>query len=239
MNAAAVKQELESLDDVALVKRITHHDMHAFEVLMRRYNRLLYRTARGILRDDHEAEDCVQETYLHAYQRLGSFRHEARLSTWLVRIAVNEALQKLRKRRPESVHVPLDNVIDLDAHLAPVASMGSAPRQPDADLLRTQWRSLMEEKIDRLPETFRVVFMLRAVEELSVEETASCLQIPVATVRTRFFRARGLLREAIAREFDRAMEDVFEFMGERCDRIVANVLQRIGQEAGSGPAADC
>jgi RNA polymerase sigma-70 factor (ECF subfamily) len=225
MFSVAAKRELEKLDDADLLARVAQRDLHAFEALMRRHNRLLFRTARGILRDDHESEDCVQEAYLLAYQHIASFRDESRLSTWLVRITANRALDRLRKRRRERNHVPLDNVIDLET-LAP-ALHSDTSTQPDANLLRTQWRALLEDKIDRLPDAFRLVFILRAVEEMTVEEAAECLQIPPATVRTRFFRARGLLRESIASELDMAMDDVFEFMGERCDRIVDNVLRTV------------
>jgi RNA polymerase sigma-70 factor, ECF subfamily len=210
--------------DSELARRIVGRDTSAFEVLMRRHNRLLYRTARGILRDDHEAEDCVQEAYLQAYRAMGSFREEAKLSTWLVRIVINQALEKLRRRKREEGTVALDNVVDLEQHLD---TMMSEPERPDAAASRHELRKLLESKIDLLPDSFRTVFILRALEELSVEETALCLGVPEATVRSRFFRARSQLREAIARDVDLAAEEAFSFDGARCDRIVAAVLERI------------
>lgn len=189
---------------------------------MRRHNRLLFRTARGILKSDVEAEDALQEAYLRAWRALHSFRAESTLSTWLVRIVINEALGRLRQR---SAHViPLHAALD-NAGREPEAWLEGDPDQrPDRIATRSQLRRLMEARIDLLPDAFRTVFMLRAVEELNVEEVAVALDIPEATVRSRFFRARGLLREGLARDVDVALGDAFTFDGERCDRIVASVL---------------
>ncbi|MEO6748890.1 MAG: RNA polymerase sigma factor [Casimicrobiaceae bacterium] len=200
---------------------------------MRKHNRLLYRTARSIVRNDDDAEDCVQEAFLHAWRHRAQFRGEAAPSTWLMRIVINEALQKLRRGKGEAGTLAIDNVVDLDSHLEGSVHHPSRLASPDTVTLRNELCALLERKIDDLPAAFRTVFMLRAIEEMSVEETAACLDIPEATVRTRLFRARSLLREAVASDVDVAMATAFEFMGERCDRIVANVLQRIG-EAESG-----
>ncbi|TMH72598.1 MAG: RNA polymerase sigma factor [Betaproteobacteria bacterium] len=202
----------------------TKVDARAFGRIMREHNRMLFRTARAILRDDAEAEDALQEAYVQAYHALPSFRGEAKLSTWLARIVANEALMRLRKqtRRAEIVPIQpatgheLEHVTDTDMHNA-----------PDASAERKEMRLALESQIDALPDNYRAVFMLRAVEELSVEETAAVLEIPPATVRTRFFRARSLLREALAQKIDLAYEDAFSFAGSRCDRIVARVLERI------------
>lgn len=227
MTQAALIVPTESCSDSELSSRIVNRDKRAFEVLMRRHNRLLYRTARGILGNDQEAEDCVQEAYLSAYRSMQSFRAEARLSTWLVRIVINQALEKMRKRKSEDSNVSLDNVVELDMRIDMQSGLVNCPEQPEGAAMRAELRSLLESKIDTLPTAFRTVFILRALEEMTVEETAVCLGIPEATVRTRFFRARGLLREAIARDIDVAVEDAFAFEGARCDRIVASVLDRI------------
>ena len=207
---AAIRESLEGLGDPELVEGILAGDMRAMETMMRRHNRALYRTARAILRDDAEAEDAVQEAYLHAYRSLASFRGESKLSTWLVRIAANEALMRRRRSIRSAEVVPLD----------PATPAENAHGDP-------MLRRILEERIDGLPDDYRAVFVLRALEELTVGETAAALGIPEATVRTRYFRARGLLRESLARDVDRTLEEAFAFAGERCDRIVARVLERI------------
>lgn len=225
MNPATRPEAAERLTDSDLVDRTRAGDMRAFEALMRRYNRTLYRTARAILRDDAEAEDAVQEAYIRAYAALGGFRGESKLSTWLVRIAANEALMRRRKNARSAVVVPMDGAAEERWEEAMSEEAG-----PERNALGGEMRRLLEERIDALPDDYRAVFMLRAVEELSVEEAATALGIPEATVRTRHFRARALLRESLARDIDRSLEEVFGFAGERCDRIVARVLERISTE---------
>ncbi|MBC5766052.1 RNA polymerase sigma factor [Ramlibacter albus] len=201
-----------------------------FEPLMRRHNRRLYRVARSLLRNDAEAEDALQEAYLHAFRSLADFRGDAQLATWLTRIVVNECMTRLRKSARRDNIVP---IVSADARTAdgeeamPETPSGIDEDTPDRAVQRAQLRQLLERRIDELPQDFRAVFVMRAVEELSVEETAACLGIAEATVRTRLFRARGMLRERIAQEIDMAERDAFGFDGERCDRIVARVLERL------------
>jgi RNA polymerase sigma-70 factor, ECF subfamily len=215
------------LSDLALVQRTMRGDDKAFEIIMRRNNRALYRAARSILQDDAEAEDAVQEAYLRAYRALDSFHGESKLTTWLTRIVINEALQKMRKRKQEMGTISLENVVNLEMHLDTANEGKASPEDPETAAMRAQTRKLLEHKIDQLPSAFRTVFILRALEEMSVEETASCIGITEATVRTRFFRAKSLLRESLAKEIDVVFEDAFAFAGERCDRIVSTVLERI------------
>jgi RNA polymerase sigma-70 factor (ECF subfamily) len=212
----ATLEDAARLGDPELIERTRAGDMRALEALMRRHNRTLYRTARAILRDDAEAEDAVQEAYLRAYRALDSFRGESKFSTWLVRIAANEALMRRRRNVRAAEVVPLDGTIEIEG------TIESGDEQGDHML-----RRLLEKRIDALPDGYRSVFVLRALEELTVEETSAALGIPEPTVRTRYFRARGLLRESLARDVDRTLEDAFAFAGERCDRIVARVMQRI------------
>jgi RNA polymerase sigma-70 factor (ECF subfamily) len=214
--------------DAQLAARVAQGDHGAFEALMRRHNRALFRTARAILRDDAEAEDALQEAYLQAYRTLGSFRGEARLSTWLARVVANEALMRLRKQVRRSAIVPLQPGVAVE-EINQIAET-SMDKEPETSARRAEVRKLLEQRIDALPGAYRAVFMLRAVEEYSVEETAAILQIPEATVRSRFFRARSLLREGLASEVDLACEDAFGFAGERCDRVVASVLARLASE---------
>ena len=205
-------------------------DAGAFALIMRRHNRLLFRTARSILKDDTETEDALQESYLRAWRGLAAFRADAKLSTWLVRIVVNESLGRLRRLgRLGAQVIPLDAASATDAE--DVLMTDTMPQndseQPERLAMRAEVRRMIEARIDTLPDAFRTVFMLRAVEELSVEEVAVALEIPEATVRTRFFRARSLLREGLSRDVDFAIDDAFSFAGVRCDRIVAHVLNRI------------
>ena len=214
-------------DDTEIVQRILKHDHDAFESLMRRHNTRLFRVARAILKDDAEAEDALQDGYLDAYKHLADFRGASQLGTWLVRIVANHALMRLRKQKRERVVVPFEAP---DAASRPGAENDIADpyaESPKDSTLRAEIRRILERRIDELPVTFRTVFVLREVEGLSVEETAECLGVPAATVRTRLFRARGLLREALARDIDMAAADVFAFAGARCDRIVAGVLARL------------
>ena len=208
--------------DTELASRAAAGDAAAFEAIMRRHNRLLFRTARSILKSDPEAEDALQDAYLRAWRALGSFRAEARLSTWLVRIVANEALGRLRRKGADIV--PLEAAMTSPDPAIQAALADAPDDRPDSFAMRAQLRQLLEARIDLLPDAFRTVFMLRAVEELSVEEVAEVLQIPEATVRTRFFRARSLLREGLASAIDVTLADAFAFDGARCDRIVAGVL---------------
>jgi len=215
----------EHASDPELAARAANGDEQAFETIMRRHNRLLFRTARSILKSDAETEDALQDAYLRAWRALASFRADAKLSTWLVRIVINEALGRMRRRG--ALVIPLDTATD-PADPASEAWMEDDPdREPERIAMRAELRRLMETRIDLLPDAYRSVFVLRAVEELSVEEVAAALDLPQATVRTRFFRARGLLREGLSRDVDVAIGDAFSFAGERCDRIVANVLARL------------
>ena len=217
----------DNLSDAALAGRIAARDQDAFAILMRRHNQRLFRTARSILHNDAEAEDAVQETYLQAYRSIGTFRADATLATWLTRIAVNQSLGRLRRagRRAQitSLYVGEENYHDLDeADMKP-----STAESPEGSAMRAQARAMLESSIDALPEQFRTVFVMRAIEEMSGEEVALCLDIPEATVRSRFFRARSQLRSALLDHVDSAFGDVFSFDGARCDRIVANVLERL------------
>ncbi|KAA0217697.1 MAG: RNA polymerase sigma factor [Lautropia sp.] len=226
---ATVTRQTPEADLVALAAA---GDGAAFELLMRRHNQLLFRTARSILKNDAEAEDAVQEGYLRAWRALGEFRTESRLSTWLVRIVANEALGRLRRTGAQVI--PLEAAMSSPEPETQAAFTDTPQRGPEHSALRSQVRTLLESRIDLLPEACRTVFMLRAVEEMSVEEVAQALDIPEATVRTRFFRARSLLREGLAGEMDGAIGEVFAFDGARCDRIVANVLARARSEGLSG-----
>ncbi len=215
-----------STNDAELVSRIAQADHGAFETLMRRHNGKLFRVARSILRDDTEAEDALQDAYLDAYRHMGDFRGGSHLGTWLTRIVINQALMRLRKQKRDRVVVAFGNRDATEPHQTEADVADDKSESPSSATLRAEVRRMLERRIDELPLAFRTVFVMREVEDMTVEETADCLGIPATTVRTRLFRARGMLREALARDMDNATVDVFGFAGARCDRIVAAVLVR-------------
>jgi RNA polymerase sigma-70 factor (ECF subfamily) len=227
------------LADVDLIGQVIAGDHFAFRTLMQRHNQLLYRTVRSIVKNEAEAEDAVQEAWLRAYRSLHEFRGESRLATWLVRIAVNEALGRLRGVARRAEVIPLDTTVDSATFAGEPNMQMPETERPDRLAERAELRRVLEAHIDELPESFRSVFVLRAVEEMSVEEVAAVLGIPESTVRTRHFRARSMLREGLAREVDVALTDAFSFAGERCDRIIAGVFERLGrQRAADRPASE-
>ncbi len=230
MNAAPNQVQDPRTPDAALARRIASGDHGAFVVLMRRHNQVLFRTARSILRNDEDAEDAVQDAYLLAYRAMGTFRAEAKLSTWLVRIVVNEALGRARRIRRRAEVIPMDGNTEAGTQAMENIVSDDLSAQPERSAASAQARRLIEARIDELPEAFRTVFVLRALEEMSVEEVAASLGIAEATVRTRYFRAKSLLRASLSREIDHAFDEAFAFAGERCDRIVEGVLARLQSE---------
>jgi RNA polymerase sigma-70 factor, ECF subfamily len=212
-------------DDDTLLALARRKDPAACEALMRRHNRRLFRIVRAVLGDDSEAEDAVQDTYIRAFAALDTFAGQSRLDTWLTAIALNEARGRLRRRRDLA---SLADIAETELSDAMHKHLSIPPADdPEQLLARAEMRLLLERAIDELPPHFRGVFVLRAVEQLSVRETAEALGIPEETVKTRFHRARLLLRRSLGEVVRDAMFDVFAFDGERCDRIVAAVLKRI------------
>jgi len=219
--------DLDALGDVELVRLARERDSGAFRVIMRRHNRRLYRVARAVTGDDAEAEDVVQEAYFRAFANLGNFRGDSSLATWLTRIALNEALGRLRRQR-STVELPmLDAESQDDTHVIPFPLMASNC-DPERAVAQREIRILMERAIDALPEVFRIVFVMREIEDLSIEETAGFLNLPQATVKTRLHRARRLLRRALDEQLAPALADAFPFDGMRCTRIADSVLERLG-----------
>jgi len=211
-------------DELTLAQRIAHGDRAAFEVLMRRYNRRLYRLARAALRDDTEAKDALQDAYLCAYRSMGQFRGAAALSTWLSRLVLNEcAARRRRCMRRENI-VPM---VSTDPGAVVYTHVPDSGEPPEHCTARAQMRRVLERKVGELPEILRLVFVLRSIEELSVEEIADTLSITQDTVRSRHFRAKGMLRESLAKEIDLAEGDIFDFGGAHCDTVVACVLARL------------
>jgi RNA polymerase sigma factor (sigma-70 family) len=223
--------------DADLVARANGGDEAAFEAIMRQHNRLLFRSARGIVADDAEAQDVVQETYLKAFSALQTFRGDCALGSWLARIAIRVALDQQRKNgrivsldeRPGiDTPTPMETLMERNA---------PATETPDSYAERAQLRATLQRAIDSLPPIYRSVFILRAVEEMSVEDAASCLHVSTDVVKTRYLRARALLRDALGAQLEAHTQHVYAFAGARCDAVVAHVLaelQRRGRIRGSG-----
>ncbi|MGH9464600.1 MAG: RNA polymerase sigma factor [Thermoanaerobaculia bacterium] len=206
-----------ALADEEVVERVLAGETELFEVLMRRYNQRLYRVARGFVTDAAEAEDVAQEAYVSAFRKLGSFRGEARFSTWLTRIAVYEAMARCRKGER---FVRLDESGTFET---PAATAG-----PEAEAENHELQGFLREAVDSLPDSLRPVFVLREVEGLSSEETAAALGLSPANVRVRLHRAKGHLRQQLDESMGREACRLYRFDGARCDRLVAAVFARIG-----------
>jgi RNA polymerase sigma-70 factor (ECF subfamily) len=220
------RQVLEQLPDHQIVARVLADDSGLFELIMRRYNRRLFRIARGILGDDAEAEDAVQDAYIRAYRKLGQFRGPGGFGGWLCQIASNEALMR-RRRRVRLAAAPLSALDEPSNQEAAMIDPHTPAANPEAALHEDQLRRLLEQAIDGLPDVYRSAFVLREVEQLSVAETARCLGVEPATVKTRVHRARRLLQENLSAELLAALGGAFSFDGVRCDRLVARVFQRL------------
>jgi len=212
-------------DDTELVRRAMARDGAAVRAIMQANNRRLYRLARGILRNDGEAEDVVQETYVRAFTHLESFRGDSSLATWLARIAMNEALGRLRRQRPN---------VDID-RLAPGAleaqiiqfPLSATVDDPEKSMAQREIQHVVEHAIDELPEAFRVVFITRVIEGMNVEETAEILDIKPETVKTRLHRARAMLRDNVEKKIGPVLMEAFPFAGRRCERLTDAVLKRL------------
>jgi RNA polymerase sigma-70 factor (ECF subfamily) len=222
MTAAERALDLAALPEADLVALARQGRREAFRVLIQRGNQRLFRIARSVMRDDAEAEDVLQEAYTRAFAAFEGFRGEAGVMTWLTRIVLNEAHGRLRRRRP---------TVDIDT-LADTAEVirfpgGPEPSDPERDAARAEARRLLERAVDALPEPFRVVFILREIEECSIEETAAALGIRPETVKTRLHRARRQLRDELDAALSSAVTGAFPFLGRRCERITERTLARL------------
>jgi RNA polymerase sigma-70 factor, ECF subfamily len=210
-----------------LVERIRQGDERAIRIMVQQHNRRLFRIARAIVKNDAEAEDVVQETYVRAFTSLGSFRGESALLTWLTRIALNEALGRLRRSRPALPLDELSSAGDMDGARLIMFPTAQLPKSPEAELARSQVRDLLEHAVDELPESFRIVLILRDIEEMSIEETAALLMIKPETVKTRLYRARKLMRTALSKRLPEAFTELFPFDGRRCANMADRVIGRM------------
>jgi RNA polymerase sigma-70 factor, ECF subfamily len=209
-----------------LLARARRGDEATLRSIVQQNNRRLFRLVRSIVRDEHEAEDVVQESYVRAFTHLSEFRGESSLSTWLTRIALNEAYGRLRRRRAS---VNVENIEAAGANEAQIIPFPLASSQPDPErsMAQQQINRILERAIDALPEPFRLVLVARLIEEMSIEETAELLQLRPQTVKTRLHRARALLRGDLERQIGPMLTEVFPFDGMRCQRMADAVIARL------------
>jgi RNA polymerase sigma factor (sigma-70 family) len=217
--------DYSALTEAQIVQGAQGGDGEAFRAIMQRHNQRLFRVARGLMRDDVEAEDVLQEAYVRAFAHIGAFRGEAAIATWLTRIVINEAKGRLRSRKPTVELEAVETAQEAGAQLINFPGRGAS--DPEADVATAQIRRLLEGAVDQLPELFRVVFILRDVEGLSIEETAAQLGVKAETVKTRLHRARRLLRQALHAQLETVLTGAFPFLGARCERITQAVLRRL------------
>jgi RNA polymerase sigma-70 factor (ECF subfamily) len=218
---------IAAVSERELIRRAKARDEAAVRAIVKANNRRLFRIARGILRNDAEAEDVVQETYIRALTHLEGFRGDSSLSTWLSRIAMNDAMGRLRGKRPS---LDWDSLSEnrLEAEIIPFPAASS---DPEKSMAQRQIQEVVEHAIDQLPEAFRLVFIARVMEEMTVEETAELLSLKPETVKTRLHRARALLRQNVEKEIGPVILEAFPFAGRRCERLTEAVLSRLGFSA--------
>jgi RNA polymerase sigma-70 factor (ECF subfamily) len=218
MTSALATTLREHNTDEEIVRRIVGGDAALFEILMRRHNQRIYRAVRAVLRADDDAEDVMQQAYLNAYQHLHQFAGDAQFSTWLTRIAVNEALGRRRKRT---------RARDQGTAEVDISLVESNTPDPEQEASNSELRDVMEREVAALPDAFRVVVVMRDVEGLSTAETATCLGISEDLVKQRLHRARAMLRENLYQRVGVTLASLFAFGNARCDRVVAAVMARI------------
>lgn len=208
------------MEDGEVIRRVVAGEKGLYEILMRRHNQTLYRAVRGYLRNEADVQDAMQEAYLKAYAKLGQFKGEASFSTWLVRIGINEALQQLRRERTMHLHA------DPDVRMEQLRKLpDNGQMNPEQRTIQAEHRKLLEQAIDRLPQGYRAVYMLREVEGMGVAEVAQCMDLTESNVKVRLHRAKDMLKEAIWKHH--ADAPAFEFGNAHCDRLVEAVMARI------------
>jgi len=221
--------DVNGLADSKLVAGVLNRNEISVRALIQKYNRRLYRIARSVIGDDAEAEDVLQEAYMRAFSSLGSYRGDANLATWLTRIVLNEALQRLRYRKSH----PFEGLSELrEAEIIAFPLRTSSP-DPEVSMAQREICALVERAIDGLPQEFRTVLIARTIEGMSIEETADALRIRAETVKTRLHRARQMLRAALDEHLETQFGQVFPFDGARCNRIADAVVARLGLRDGN------
>lgn len=222
------------LDDRLLARDFGAGDAEAVRTVTMNNNQRLFRVAWSILRSRAEAEDVVQNVYLRAYTEIASYQGRSSLSTWLTRIAINEALERRRRALRQRERLNAESVVILQEYREKLMKGSSSQMEPESELARRQIRLLLEKAIGRLPAKFRTVFILREIEQLSVENVADLLGIPEATVKTRCLRARSRIRKELAPELRQTLEGTFPFAGADCEALTARVLKQLQEQGEQG-----
>jgi RNA polymerase sigma-70 factor, ECF subfamily len=221
-----VATQPKPLSDEEVVVRVLAGETAMFEIVMRRHNQRIYRVARAILRNDGEAEDVMQDAYVRAYEHLHQFAGRAKFSTWLTRIAVHEALARQRRsKRYEEVGPTSEREGD------PMDRFASLTPNPEQQMSNSELRRLLEQAVEKLPDAYRAVFMLREVEDMSTTDAAYALEITEENVKVRLHRARALLRKSLFAVAGTESREAFNFNAVGCDRVVKNVFERIQKRA--------
>src|SRR5215813_8765144 len=218
-----VTEECRTLSDQDVVSRVRGGETGLYELLMRRYNQRLFRVIRSVVTSDSEAEDVLQEAWVRAFEHLDQFEGRASFATWVTRIAFHEALARTRKSKRWT---PLEN--PGGEIMAEADHRQTTTETPEMQAMRGELGRLLHAAVDALPEAYRAVFVLREVEQLSTSETAECLELSEEAVKTRLHRSRALLRRELENRLGPAIAEAYAFLGTRCDRVVARVLERIG-----------
>jgi RNA polymerase sigma-70 factor (ECF subfamily) len=229
METTGILERSKALTDEEIIARVQAGERALYEIIMRRYNQRLYRVARAILHDNAEAEDVMQDAYVRAYTHLDQFAGRSAFSTWLTRIAVHEALTRLRSRNRH----PQVDVTEYDGEISMKTSSNSL--DPEQSASTGQLREFLEEAVLNLPESYRTVIMLRDIEELSTAETAEALDLTEDNVKVRLHRGHGMIRNWLFERIGSGAKEAFPFMGARCDRVVEKVFDRLTKLADARP----
>jgi len=217
-----VLTELQSLSDAAVVARVRADDVTLFELLMRRYNQRLFRAIRSVIVSDADAEDVLQEAWVRAFEHLDQFAGNAAFSTWVIKIALYEAFSRVRKSKR------LRALENGEGEIMPEAQRTLTDLDdPEKQAMRGELGQALQWAVERLPETYRTVFVLREMEQLSTMETAQCLSLSEEAVKTRLHRSRALLRRDLEARMGPPLTQIYTFLGHRCDRVVGAVMGRI------------
>ncbi len=214
-------EKFSGISDSEIINRIRSGEIHLFEVIMRRYNQRLYRIQRSYISDEEGVKDTLQQTYINAFENLGSFRGESQFSTWLTRISINVALKYLnKKKRNKKLQLLHEKALKKE-------EFSNLEPSPEENAIQNDYKELLENIIDKLPTKYRSVYIMREIEDMNTKETADCLNITESNVKVRLYRSKQLIQEELNQKLSEA--EIFDFLGKRCDMLVYRVIMQISQ----------